>query len=58
MKIDRSFFIDKKTRKTSEELTLRKRELSVVSSQVILCSEGGAIASKRKAVGYAVRWSI
>lgn len=50
MKIDRSFFIDKKTRKTSEELTLRKRELSIVSSQVILCSEG-VIASKRKAVG-------
>lgn len=33
MKIDRSFFIDKKMWKTSEALTLRRRKLSVISLQ-------------------------
>lgn len=59
MKIDRSFFIDKKMWKTSEALTLRRRKLSVVKfASFILSSEGEVIASKRRAVASAPRWSI
>lgn len=59
MKIDRSFFIDKKMWKTSEALTLRRRKLSVVKfANFILSSEGEVIASKRRAVASAPRWSI
>lgn len=59
MKIDRSFFIDKKMWKTSEALTLRRRKLSVVSSQASFhLLKEKSLLQKRRAVASAPRWSI